>query len=172
VIRVVVGDLASFPTDALVRPASTALAPASRALLAAEAVAGATFRAQFASASSQPVGSAFVTGGGPLSAPFVVHAIIKEPQEPPSADGVRRAFASVLHRAREWRFARLCTPPLGWEPDDGTGEGLVMETTATIMLDVLHHHLKENTFPSDVSIVVEREEHRALFDTLMEQMTG
>ena len=163
-IQVVVGDLASTDVDALVRPATTALEPASSAGRALEAGAGPSFNSQFAAASDQAVGSAVVTGGGALPAHFVIHAIIRSAQEPTSEVGVRQAFLSVLQRAKEWQFARIATPPLGSEPG-----ALVMETTAGIMSDLLIQHLKDSDFPSDVTIVVESEPDRATFESFLEQ---
>jgi O-acetyl-ADP-ribose deacetylase len=164
VIQVVVDDLVSTGVDALVRPATTALEPASSAGRTLEAGAGLSFNSQFARTSDQAVGSAVVTGGGALSAPFVIHAIIRSSEEPATEAGVRQAFLSVLQRAKEWQFARIATPPLETEPG-----AMVMETTAGIMSNLIIQHLKDSAFPSDVTIVVGSETDRATFATFLER---
>jgi serine/threonine-protein kinase len=164
VIRVAVDDLAFVTADAVVRPATARLDPTTPALRRLEQVGGAAFWGQLTVQQDLGVGAAVVTAGGDLPAQFVIHAIIMSATEPITPHGIRRALRSSLQRAVDWAFASLAVPLVG----TGAG-GVGAEEAAAILCDELHTHLQQAAYPTDVCIVVEREEERAMVEGLLRQ---
>ncbi len=162
-IRVVVDDLAFLSCDAIVRPATARLDPTTPVVGRLAKVGGAEFTGRLRVQKDLPVGAAVVTaGGGDLPAEFVIHAVIQSDTEPVSRDSVARAWRSALQQAQEWAFVSLTVPPIG------TGAGnLSVDDAAEIMMQVLHTHVGNATFPSDVSIVVETPEDRETFEAVL-----
>jgi len=159
VIRVVVDDIAFVQADAVIRPATATLEPTSSALRHLEQVGGPSLQRQSQVQQALAVGAAVVTGGGELPTEFVIHAVVRSITEPVSSAGIRRALTSALQRAVDWHFARVTLPPLG------TGAGnLSVEDAAQVMVEVLGRHLAAAPYPTDVTIVVEREEDKRVFD--------
>jgi O-acetyl-ADP-ribose deacetylase (regulator of RNase III) len=162
-MRVVVDDLAFLESDAIVRPATARLDPTTAALRRIEQMGGPAFRDRLVVQRDLPVGAAVVTGaGGDLPAEFVIHAIIQSDQEPVSHHGVARAWRSALERAQEWEFPRLSAPPLGI----GAGN-LTIEDAADIMVGGLTVHFAWAQFPTELSLVVETEEQRQVFEAAL-----
>ena len=157
-IRVVVDDLASASADAIVRPATIRLAPTTPAAERLDRAGGAELQAALALRDELAVGAAVVTAGGTLPAEFVIHAVVVTDAGPITAQGLRRAWRSVLERAREWQFAHIATPPL----HPGTPE-LRLADVAGAMAEVLLEVGDLGGFPSSVSFVVDSEEDRAVF---------
>lgn len=161
-IRVVVDDIAFVQADAVIRPATTTLEPTSSALRHLEQVGGPGLQRQSQVQQALAVGAAVVTGAGELPTEFVIHAVIRSLQEPVSSTGVRRALTSALQRAVDWQLARVTVPPLG------TGAGnLSVEEAAQVMVDVLTRHTAVTAYPTDIAIVVDTEEDKQVFDTLL-----
>jgi O-acetyl-ADP-ribose deacetylase (regulator of RNase III) len=162
VIRVVVDDLAFVVADAVVRPATTLLEPTTPSLRRLEQVGGSRFWEGLRVERELAVGSAVVTGAGDLSAELVIHAIIRSATEPVSKDVVRRALTAVLQRAADWQLAHLAIPPLG------TGAGnLPVEDAAAAMAGPLSAVGAGSAFPRDVTIVVETEQERGVFEVAL-----
>jgi O-acetyl-ADP-ribose deacetylase (regulator of RNase III) len=165
VIRVVVDDLAFVEVDAVVRPATAALAPTSPALRRLEQVGGPAFWKPLKVHDALDVGAAVVTGAGDLAAEFVIHAVIWSDAEPVSIDGIRRALVSVLQRAADWQLERIAVPPLGTGPG-----GLGLEDVAATMIDLLSA-IPVGSCPTDVAIVVETEDERRMFEARLGSIT-
>ncbi len=158
-IRVVVDDIAFVVADAVVRPATATLEPTTAALRRLEQVGGPAFWGQLKVQQELAVGAAVVTGGGDLASQLVIHAIIMSPTEPVSSTGVRRALTSVLQRAVDWEISNLVVPIVG------TGAGaLPADDAAAILCQVLAEHQAGAEYPSDVRIVVEREEEKQMVE--------
>ena len=166
-MRVVVDDLAFVPTDAIVRPATTELAPTTPALRRLEQMGGAEFLRHTRSSIELAVGAAVVTAaGGDLPAEFVIHAIILGRDEAVSAAGVRRAWHAALAQARVWGFARLTVPPIGI----GAGN-LPLETAAEILVAEFLEQQASGPVP-DVTVVVETEEAREVFHGVLRRLNA
>jgi O-acetyl-ADP-ribose deacetylase (regulator of RNase III) len=163
VIRVVVDDLAFLASDAIVRPATARLDPTTPVVRRLEQVGGAEFTSHIQVQKELAVGAAVVTaGGGDLPAEFVIHAVIQSDLEPVTREGVARAWRSALQRAQEWEFASVTAPPIG------TGAGnLSIEDAAEIMVTIFKTHAGNATFPSALSIVVEKPEDRDAFEAAL-----
>jgi O-acetyl-ADP-ribose deacetylase (regulator of RNase III) len=162
VIHVVVDDLAFVPADAVVRPATSTLEPASSAVRHLEQVGGAAFWQQLRVQKALDVGAAVVTSSGDLEAEFVIHAVVRSDTEDVSSAGVRRSMLSVLQRAADWELARISTPVLGTGPGN-----LSLEDAAGIMVDVLASALRGAAYPKDVCIVVESDDDRAIVEACL-----
>ncbi len=158
----VVDELASIEADAVVRPATDTLDPTSAALRQLERIGGSRFQQQIQTQTPLVVGAATVTGAGDLPAEFVIHAVIRSESEPVSRSGVKRALVSVFQQAVAWQFHALALPPVGIGPGN-----LPLEDAAEILCDVLHSHLQAQAFPSEVTIVVETDEDKTVFDHLL-----
>ncbi|HEV8266503.1 MAG TPA: macro domain-containing protein [Gemmatimonadales bacterium] len=167
-IRVVVDDLGFLPADAIVRPSTTRLDPTAAALRRLETMGGTEFHDRLRLSRELAVGAAVVTAaGGELPAEFVIHAVIRSDTEPVSRGGVARAWLSALHQAQQWQLAHLSVPPIG------TGAGnLTIEDAAEVMVTVLHAHLGNAAFPTDVSFVVETPADREVFEAALRRITA
>ncbi len=111
------------------------------------------------------IGAAVVTDGGDLPVNYVIHAVIRSHDEQVSLHGVERALTSALQRAADWQLNRLVMPPLG------TGAGnLKLEDVARVTTNVLETHLKTQTFPSDVTIVVSTDDEKEVFDVWLKRL--
>jgi O-acetyl-ADP-ribose deacetylase (regulator of RNase III) len=159
---VVVDDLAFMDVDAVVRPATALLEPATPALRRLEQVGGPEFYTQLALEHPLDVGAAVVTSAGGLGSEFVIHAVVRSAEKPVTRDGVRHALVSVLQRAYDWQLQRVATPVVG------TGAGnLSFEDAAGILTDVLTAEGRHVEFPSEVYIVVDSEEERTLVEAYL-----
>jgi O-acetyl-ADP-ribose deacetylase (regulator of RNase III) len=166
VIRVVLDDLAFVEADAVVRPATTLLEPTTPAIGRLDEAAGTSFTTQLRETRALVVGAAVVTGAGDLAAELVIHAIIRSATEQVTPLAVRRAWTSVLQRASAWELAHIATPPLG------TGAGnLSTEVAAETMVAVLTETDTGTAYPRDVTIVVETDEERSVFEAALKRMT-
>ena len=160
-ILVVVDDLAFLEVDAVLRPANHTLDPASSVSTRLDQLAGQTFSAIRQVASPLEIGSAVVTTGGELAAPYVVHVVITTDQVNADRSAVRRALASAWHRTTEWQLARVATPLVG----SGAGQ-LSLEDAAELMRDSLQSRSRED-FPTEVQLVLEREADKDIVDEIM-----
>jgi O-acetyl-ADP-ribose deacetylase (regulator of RNase III) len=160
VIRVILDDLAFVRADAIVRPATTRLEPTSASLRNLEQVGGPAFWTALQVSEELGVGSAVVTGSGELASGLVIHAIIAGPTEPVTADTVRRALHSVLQRAEDWHLHHLALPPIGTGPGN-----LGVEDVARIFAKILRVTHTTAAHPQDVTIVVDSEQDRTIFET-------
>jgi O-acetyl-ADP-ribose deacetylase len=163
VIRIVSGDVADSPAEAVLRPVSaewTAVTPAMRRL---ELTAGPELEAHCRTLGELPVGSAVITPAGSLSARFMVHVVVRSMDEPVSAAGVRRGFLNGLRRLQEWGVRHVAMPPLG------TGAGnLDAEESAAIMVPLLREHMRGGT-PGEADIHVDSEYEQEAFQRVLDR---
>ncbi len=165
-IQVVVDDLAFIEADAIVRPATASLEPTTPSLRRLEHVGGPTFWQRLSVQDPLPVGAAVVTGAGELAADLVIHAIITSVTEPVTVAGVYQALISVWQRAADWQLARVAIPPIG------TGAGnLSMEDAADVIRGTLPD-VEHGPFPRQVTIVVQNEQEKAVFDARLQHLPG
>src|SRR5688500_14516234 len=112
-IRVILDDLAFLPVDAVVRPADESLDPVTPSGARLAQLAGPRFAQQRRVTSAFAAGAAVVTGGGDLTAPFVLHVVIRDADGHMGRDVVRRALVSAWQRARDWQLGTIATPLVG-----------------------------------------------------------
>jgi O-acetyl-ADP-ribose deacetylase (regulator of RNase III) len=130
VIRVVVGELAREPADAVVRPADAGLAPVGPAAAALDQAGGDRFAAQRRTATPLEAGAAVVTGGGDLPAGFALHVVVADERGPAGAERIRRALVSAWQRASDWQLRRLAAPLVGAD-----GGSLTSAEAATLLVE-------------------------------------
>ncbi|MDX2192558.1 MAG: macro domain-containing protein [Gemmatimonadales bacterium] len=129
-ISVTVDDLAFVPADAVLRAADHLLEPAGRSAARLDELGGEALRRARRVQSPLAVGSAVVTGAGDLTAPLVLHLVLRDDAQVPSRDVVRRSLVSAWHRAREWAFATVAAPPIGTGPG-----GLDLEDAVALLCE-------------------------------------
>lgn len=153
-----IGELASVPADAVLRPIAADGSPVTRAMRRLEELAGPAVAEHCRRMGTLPVGSAAITPAGELSASYMVHVSVRSPADPVSEATVRRGLLNGLRRLVEWEIDSVAMPPLG------TGAGnLDIEDAAEAMLDVLRAHMEVAGHPKRVVLIVDGEyEHQVL----------
>ncbi|MBA3658084.1 MAG: macro domain-containing protein [Gemmatimonadales bacterium] len=164
-ISVVLDDLAFVEVDAVIRPADERLSPVTPVGTRLDAQAGPTFAAQRRVATPLQNGTAVVTGGGDLTAPFVLHVVIREDGVAASGDLIRRALVSAWQRAGDWGLTTIAAPLVG----AGAGQ-LGVEESAALMADTFAAPGRL-ALPSELQIVVEHEAERAMVDAVIRSRT-
>jgi O-acetyl-ADP-ribose deacetylase (regulator of RNase III) len=164
VIEVVVDDLAFVRADAVVREADELLEPVTPAMAALDRHAGERFAALRRVSSPLVAGAAVVTGGGDLAAPLVLHVVIRDRAEGTGRDVVRRALVSAWQRAADWGLGTVAAPLVG----AGVGQ-LAAEEAAELLVDTFP---PAGSAPGRLSIVVDREDERALVAAVVERRRG
>lgn len=145
----------------MVRVTDETLQPVTPAMTRLDRQAGAMFAAERRVHTPLDAGAAVVTSGGDLAAPFVVHVIIQDSRRSADTDVVRRALISAWQRAAEWGLDRIAAPLVG----AGVGR-LGIEDAAGLLLDTFSFPSASRS-PSELSIVVEREDERALVEAIV-----
>ncbi len=161
-IHVVVDNIACVKADAVIRLATDIQEPTTSTTRPNQ-VDGPVLPEQLRAGDPLGVGAATVTKGGALTTEFVIHAIVRNVSDPVTPDGLRRALVSALQRAAAWQFRAVALPLVG----TGPGE-LPRKDAAQILCDVLRAHTREQSFPCDISIVVETAEDKTVLDSLIE----
>lgn len=164
-IQVVVDDLAFVTADAVVRPADEVLNPVSPETSRLDRQAGDRFAALRHVSTPLDAGAAVVTGGGDLAAPFVLHVVIRDSNRRTDRDIVRRALVSAWQRAADWGLGSIATPLVG----SGAGQ-LSLEDAAGLLAETFPD--QPGAYPSELRIVVERDEDRALVEAIVQRRHG
>lgn len=159
-IQVIVDDLATTAADAILRPADESLGPLTPAVSKLDEVAGPRFAEQKRLTTPLKAGAAVVTGGGDLTAPYVLHVVIRDPDSPVGRDVVRRALISAWQRATAWELSTIAAPLVG----AGAGQ-LSVEEAATLLAETFP--AGETGWPTTLHIVVERDADRELAEAII-----
>jgi O-acetyl-ADP-ribose deacetylase (regulator of RNase III) len=160
VIHVLVDDLALIKADAVLRPADGSLGPASPAMTRLDERAGPRFAEQRRVSNALKAGSAVVTGSGDLTAPFVLHVVIQDPEIPTGRDVVRRALVSAWQRATDWELGTIAAPLVG--ADSGQ---LSVEEATTLLAETFPS--TGQGFPAELTIVVDQDADRVLVEAIL-----
>jgi O-acetyl-ADP-ribose deacetylase (regulator of RNase III) len=161
-ILVIVDDLAMTQADAILRPADESLGPVTPAMFRLDEHAGPRFAEQRRLTIPLKAGAAVVTGGGNLTAPFVLHVVIQDPESVVGREVVRRALISAWQRATDWDLGTIAAPLVG----AGAGQ-LSMEEAATLLVETFP---AESACPSELRIVVERDADRRLVEAIVRRI--
>lgn len=162
-IRVLVSELASINTEAILRSVSSDLDPDTTQSRDLEVRAGCDVSQRLQAMGGMPVGAAVITPGGELAAAFLIHVVLQSSEEPVTSDGVRTALKNGLRRAAEWDLETLAIPPLG------TGAGnLDPQEAAAVMVPVVADHLLGAENPREVTVVVGTDYEKDVFDRAVE----
>ena len=161
-IRIVVDDLAFAAVDAVLRPADEHLEPVSPESVQLDRAAGAAFAALRQVQDPLDIGAAVVTAGGELTAPFVLHLVIRTEERPTTPDAVRRALASAWQRAADWGLARVAAPLVGAGPGQ-----LDPEAAARLLADTWRASSAAALPGASLTLVVQRDAERESLETLL-----
>jgi O-acetyl-ADP-ribose deacetylase (regulator of RNase III) len=160
-ISVVVGDLITFPADAVVRQADADLGPADPTAILLDQAGGDAFALLRRNTTPLEAGAAVVTGGGDLAAPLVLHVVISDPARKVGRELLRKSLVSAWQRAGDWGLSRIATPLVGV----ATGQ-LTLQESATLLAE---------TFPkggeSRLSIVVTSHADLAAVEAIVRRTT-
>ncbi len=159
-IHVLVDDLASIQADAVIRPADETLGPTSPAMARLDERAGPRFADQRRVSNALKAGSAVVTGSGDLTAPFVLHVVIQDPEIRTGREVVRRALVSAWQRATDWELGTIAAPLVG--ADSGQ---LSVEEAATLLAETFPS--ASQGFPTELTIVVDQDAERVLVEAIL-----
>ena len=128
-IHVTLSPLHAQQVQALLRPTATDGQPVSPAAAALDAAAGAGWVDRALADADLPLGSAVITDAGDLSVEFVVHVVLRSPDEPVSGRTVSEALMNGLRRCAEWGLSEVAAPLLG------TGPGNLEPSSACAMME-------------------------------------
>ncbi|MBI4538768.1 MAG: macro domain-containing protein [Gemmatimonadetes bacterium] len=161
-IEVRVDDLLFVEAGAVLRPVGSdglAITPVSRRL---ELHMGPVARGRLQAMGELPVGGATITEGGELGVSFLIHVVLRSPEQETTAALMRLALLNGLRRAAEWGIETLALPPLG------TGAGnLETETAAAVMIPMILEHQARYPCPREVLIIVESEYEKSVFEGML-----
>jgi O-acetyl-ADP-ribose deacetylase (regulator of RNase III) len=164
-IEVVVDDLAFMAVDAILRPASDTLDPVASVSSRLDRLAGSAWASERHVQSALEVGSAVVTGAGELSAQFVIHAVIRGEEVNATRDTVRRALTSAWQRAAAFGLERIASPPIG----AGAGQ-LGLAEAVELMAGTFEEHCRSGRPPTELQIVADREDERAIIEAAIQRV--
>jgi O-acetyl-ADP-ribose deacetylase (regulator of RNase III) len=159
-LRMIRGDITSVDADAIVNSANNDLVMGGGVSGAIRRVAGQQVQDECHKIGTVPLGTAVVTSGGLLKAPWIIHAAVNPLGMWADAKSVRNAVKSTLKRAEEKQVKRLAFPALG------TGAGaLAVERCADILIEeVLKHCEGDQTVLEEVMFVLYDEKPFAIFE--------
>ncbi len=161
-IRVVVDDLAFLAVDAVLRPADEHLEPVTPAAVRLDAQGGARLLDQRRLQSPLETGAAVVTGGGDLTAPFIIHVVVQSRSHPLSREGVRRALVSGWQRAEAWQLYKVAAPLVGAGPG-----GLAVEEAAALLVETWRSGFDPGHGGRLLDIVLEHEADRPTVEAVL-----
>lgn len=135
---IVMGDIADMEVDAIVNAANTDLVLGSGVAGSIRRKGGPAVQAECGRLSPVPLGEAAVTGGGALSARYVIHAAGMRPGGRVSRESLIAATTNSLLRADELSLGTVAFPAIG----TGAG-GFPVEKCAAIMTETVTDYLKK-----------------------------
>jgi O-acetyl-ADP-ribose deacetylase (regulator of RNase III) len=107
------GEIAELEVDALIVPANESLFMTIPVTRAVKRYSGEAIERDAVDQGPIEAGSAVVTGGGNLAAPYIIHTVAVGHDLQPDADRVRRALHAALEIAARLGLHRLAIAPIG-----------------------------------------------------------
>ncbi len=160
-IAVLVDDLAFVEADAIIRPADAALAPLTPSIARLDRQGGDRFMAQRRIQQPLGAGAAVVTGGGDLTASFVVHVVLQEEGMSSDRATIERALVAAWQQADAWHLADVATPLVGVGPGQ-----LDLEDAAELLATTWLRSGGDDP-ARRLRIVVERDEDRVTVEAVL-----
>jgi O-acetyl-ADP-ribose deacetylase (regulator of RNase III) len=109
------GEIAELEVDAILIPANESLFMTTRVARAVRLRGGESVEIDAVQQGPVEAGTAVVTGGGELAAPYVIHVVGVGHDLRPDAERLRRAVDAGLKLASNLGLARLAVAPIGAE---------------------------------------------------------
>lgn len=154
-IEVRLGELAEVETAAIVRPITAAGEAATAVSRRLEVAAGTVPVDQLQRFGELPVGAAVITMAGSLAADYLIHTVVRSPEQPVTVAVVRQALTNAFRRVDEWDIGSVALPLLG------TGAGnLDPEEVVAVVVPLLREFVSAS--PRPVLLVVESEYEHGL----------
>jgi len=144
------GEIAELEVDALIVPATESLFMTIPVARAVKRRSGESVERDAVEQGPIEAGSAVVTSGGDLAAPYIIHAVAVGHDNRPDADRVRRAIHAAFEIAARLGLHRLATAPIGvdrgvFSPEEG----------AALMAEVLASRSSSgDSLPSSLVVAV------------------
>jgi O-acetyl-ADP-ribose deacetylase (regulator of RNase III) len=158
-ITLIEGDICEQEVEAIVNPANTALSLGTGVAGAIQARGGNEIQRECDQAGPIELGSAALTGGGDLSARYVVHAAGIEPGGSADEASVRSAVRAALVIAAENGIRTIAVPAVG----TGVG-GFAMQRCAEVALEEARLHLAGETSLEEIRFVLRGEPAFRVFE--------
>lgn len=149
VVRLLKGDITDLDVDAFVFYAQPDLALGSGFGTAISVRGGPTIQKELEELGPVTPGDAVVSGAGNLKAGSIVHAVGPRFQEEDIEDKLRVTVGNALKRAEEKGIQRIAFPAMG-----AGYYGIVPDSCARVMLEVISSHLGGETGIKEVTICV------------------
>ena len=161
-IEVRTDDLAFTQADAIARPVDAELRATTPLMRRLEMAGGDALLKHLRVNEPLAVGSAVVTPAGGLGIELLIHGVVSSDTEPVSRASVRQAVSSALQRAADWGIEHLAITPFGIVVGN-----LDIEDSADVIAEALRRHRQIAKHPSRITIVVETEFEREVFERLV-----
>jgi O-acetyl-ADP-ribose deacetylase (regulator of RNase III) len=162
VIEVRTDDLAFVEADAIARPVDAELRATTPLMRRLELAGGEALARHLRVNEPLPVGSAVVTPAGALGVELLIHGVVSSDTETVSRSTVRQAVSSSLQRAVDWGIGHLAITPFGL----GVGN-LDIEESAEVLAEVVRRHRQHAKYPKTITLVVETDFERSIFERLV-----
>jgi O-acetyl-ADP-ribose deacetylase (regulator of RNase III) len=162
VIEVRTDDLAFVSADAIARPVDAELRATTPLMRRLEMAGGEPLARHLRVNEPLAVGSAVVTAAGELNVELLIHGVVSSDTEAASRSSVRQAVSGALQRAADFGIEHLAITPFGI----GVGN-LDVEESAEVIADVLRRHRQTAKYPTMITVVVETEFEREVFERLL-----
>jgi O-acetyl-ADP-ribose deacetylase (regulator of RNase III) len=159
VIAVRTDDLAFVEADAIARPVDAELRATTPLMRRLEVAGGEGLARHLRVNEPLAVGSAVVTPAGALGVELLIHGIVSSDAEAVSRSAVRQAVSGALQRCSDFGIAHLAITPFGI----GVGN-LDIEESAEVTIDTVRRALQTAKYPTRITIVVETDFEREIFE--------
>lgn len=159
------GDLTEAQVDAIVNAANNDLLLGGGVAGAIRTKGGSSIQEECRRLGPIRIGEAAITGGGKLTARYVIHAASMELGGYTAEPGLRESTRNSLARANENRLESIAFPAIG------TGiAGFPMDLCAEVMLEEIRSHLNRETTLKRVEIVLFDAVALAIFEKTFAKM--
>ena len=166
-IEVRTDDLAFVAADAIARPVDAELRATTPLMRRLEVAGGEKLARHLRVNEPLAVGSAVVTAAGELNVELLIHGVVSSDTEAASRASVRQAVSGALQRASDFGIEHLAITPFGI----GVGN-LDLEESAEVMADVLRRHRQTSKYPTNITVIVETELEREVFERVLAGVTA
>src|ERR1700730_9705715 len=159
------GDLTEAKVDAIVNAANNDLLLGGGVAGAIRVKGGPAIQEECNRIGNVPLGAAAITGGGKLTARYVIHAASMRLGERATEESLRESTRNSLLRAKEHGLESIAFPAIG------TGiAGFPMDRCAEVMLEEIRDHLNGTTSIKRVEMVLFEKRSLEVFEKTFERM--
>ncbi len=165
-IEIWLGDIAELEVDAVIVPANETLFMTAPVAAAVKRAAGDDVEREAVGHGPVSAGSAVVTNGGRLAAPYVIHAVGVGHDLRADPDRLREAVAAALDAVEHLALRRVAMAPLGTE----RGVFAPRDAAGIVIGEIRAHADRGSAHPDSVVIAVTRPGELVEFRTALDQV--